>query len=233
MDALIFIAIFAGGIIGLVAILFLIANYLSNRRIGAIITQGTLLGFSALPVKGFNPRSLAPSLLLLERTRVMDNLLLQRVTGGGEQSQYIFDIELRGGEAQHEKMTVCLQQLKELQIPPFMLKGRDKTRFTTRFLHDLTRMTQSWLHHYRPVQIDAPDDFNNHYELLAPAGGREIKRHFTTRLLRLLETHPGWQMEGAGEWLFLYRRGELVKAHQLVGFVTECQVLGQGFLKNS
>ncbi|MET0106080.1 MAG: hypothetical protein ABW072_13200 [Sedimenticola sp.] len=229
MDELIFIAIFCGAIVLVVILLYLVSSLLERRRQAELVSRAALLGFKAVQPEEFRPREMFPELLLLKQAHPTNDLLLKREASGRQPSQYIFDMELHGGQGQSESMTVFLLHAADLDLPPFLLKGRDKTRFTARLIHDVTRATQSWLHHYKAVSVDAPQQFTRQYELLSTETNPGLRSYFTQSLTNSLASKPGWQVEGVGQWLLLYQRGILVRPSGLTDFVTECQAIAHLF----
>ena len=214
----------------LLGVIIVLVKFWTNRRRKNLVLRASLLGFTELPSKDFNIKNTYPSFLLLQRAHLIHDLILQRKLNR-ELLQHVFNIELRGGN-EHEKITLSLFRLPGLQLPKFMIKGRDKIRFTTRILHDVGRFTQSLLHHYHVLPIKLSKDFQKQYELLAPAESHGLERLFTSELIQLFEKHPGWQVEGMEDWLLLYHRATMIKPTQFSNFVTESQTLAEAFFKS-
>lgn len=229
MDIFLSIVAVIGVLLGLIIVLFRIEKFWKNRRRKTLLPQALQFGFTELPSKDFNIRTNYPSFLLLQRAHLNHDLILQRKLGRGL-LQHVFDVDLRGGN-QHEQITLCLVRFPDLQLPKFMIRGRDKIRFTMRIIHDVGRFTQSYLNHYHALPIKLSEDFQKQYELLAPNDSHGLERIFTSELIQLFEEYAGWQVEGMEDWILLYRRGIMVKPSQFSNFVSESQTLAEGFFR--
>lgn len=232
MESFLVIAVFSGIIVCVISVLVLIEKYWCNRRREAILPRATQLGFTELPSANFDIKKNYSPFLVLRSAHLINDFVIHRGLDR-EKQQHVFDIELHSGRGQCEKMTLCVIRLPNLNLPKFMIKGRDKIRFTMRFLHDINRSIQTLLSHYRPIGLAFSKKFQRHYKVLTPEDRHGLQGVFNPELIQLFENHIGWQVEGMGDWLLFYRRGILVRPSLFEKFVTECQELAEGFYKTA
>jgi hypothetical protein len=230
METVLIIAAFVIVIVVLVFILVQIEKFWSKRRCKAILPRAVDLGFTKTVAEGFSIKEHYPPFIALTPAYLTSDFIIQRQLDG-EKQQHIFNIELRSGQGQCEKITFCLIHLPGINLPTFLIKGQDKMRFTMRLIHDVSRSAQTFIYHYHPVPVSTSETFQKHYQLLAPEGRDDFQKIFKPELIQLFETHPEWQVEGMGEWLLFYRRGTLVKPSKFKDFVTESMTIADAFFK--
>jgi len=227
METFLMTAAFVVLVIVLISALVMAEKLLSKRRRQSMIPLAKEMGFSEISPDGFNIKEAYPHFLALSTAHLIHDFIIQRQLEGGIQ-QHIFDIELRSGNGQSEKISLCLICLPGINLPTFLVKGKDKVRFTTRLIHDVGRAAQSLIFQYHPVAIQS-EAFEKYYQLTAPDSSYGFEHLFTPELIRKFINHPKWQMEGMGDWLLLYQRGTIIKPSRFEAFVNDCMDLANGF----
>lgn len=227
METFLFTAAFVALLVVVISVIVMIEKFNSKRRKQSIIPLAQEMGFTEINPEDFNIKERYPHFLALATAHLSHNFILQRQLESGLQ-QHIFDIELRSGNGQSEKISLCLIHLPGINLPTFLIKGRDKVRFTMRLIHDVGRATQSLIFQYHPVAIQS-EAFAKHYQLMAPDSSYGFEYLFTPELVDKITCIPNWQMEGMGDWLLFYQRGTMVKASQFNSFANDCMAIAEAF----
>lgn len=227
METFIATAAFVLILIAVISALVMAEKFINTRRKQAIIPQAKAMGFTEISAEDTSLKQGYPHFLALSTARLLYDYIVQRQLEGGIQ-QHILDIELRSGNGQSEKISLSLIHIPRINLPTFLIKGRDKVRFTMRLIHDVSRAAQSTLFQYHPVEIQS-EIFQQHYRLMAPDSSYGFEKLFTPELIKQFEKHPNWQVEGMGDWLLFYQRGTLVKTSEFRNFSNDCMTLADGF----
>ncbi|NWF37135.1 hypothetical protein [Mariprofundus sp. KV] len=227
METFLITAAFVALLIMVISVLVMIETFTSKRRRQSIIPLARAMGFSEVSPEGFDIKAAYPHFLALSTAHLIHDFIIERQLEHGIQ-QHIFDIELRSGNGQSEKISLCLIHLPGINLPTFLIKGRDKVRFTMRLIHDVGRAAQSLIFQYHPVTIQS-EAFAKQYQLMAPDSSYGFEHLFTPELVQKITDRPNWQMEGMGDWLLFYQRGTVVKARQFNSFTNDCMALADAF----
>ena len=227
METLMLTAAFVLILVVVISAFVMAEKFIGKRRRQGIIPLAMRMGFRETSAGDFNIKESYPHFLALSTAHLLYDYVIQRQLDGGMQ-QHIFDIELRSGNGQSEKISLSLIHIPGINLPTFLIKGRDKVRFTMRLIHDVSRAAQSMIFQYHPVEISS-EKFRQHYQLMAPDSSYGFDKLFTPELIQSFEQHPNWQVEGMGDWLLFYRRGTLVKPSEFKQFTNDCLALADGF----
>jgi len=227
METFIATAAFVLILIVVISTLVMAEKLIRKRRKQGIMPLATAMGFTEISAEDINIKQSYPHFLALSTAHLLYDYIIQRQLEDGIQ-QHIFDIELRSGNGQSEKISLSLIHIPKINLPTFLIKGRDKVRFTMRLIHDVSRAAQSMLFQYHPVEIQS-EMFQQHYQLMAPDSSYGFGKLFTPELMQQFEKHPSWQVEGMGDWLLFYQRGTLIKTSEFKNFTNDCMTLANGF----
>jgi hypothetical protein len=148
---------------------------------------------------------------------VRDVIRLQR----GERTMYVFLHEHRGhiaGEAAggaHRETVGCFVS-PALRLPRFRLSPERPLEKIASALG------------LRDIDFASHPGFSRSYYLNSEDEAA-VRRLFSTEVLRFFENHPGWQVEGRGDTLVIYRFRSSVAADGLPGFTRSVEAVARAF----
>ena len=191
------------GVAGVVAF-FLFSSYWAKRRRQGLERVAQELGFSfeakpaGLEAEGFM------ELPLLKRNTGI-SYALRGAAGTGE--VVVLDVRTgRGKGAQTQ--TVALHRLAGKRLPVFEMRPE----------HILDRLGAAF--GYKDINFESNPEFSKRYRLqgLDEMAVREL---FHSGRLTFFEQQKGWSVEGAGEWLAVYRPARMLSHTQVRTFLEE------------
>ncbi|MFC1679418.1 hypothetical protein ACFL2T_04335 [Elusimicrobiota bacterium] len=75
---------------------------------------------------------------------------------------------------------------------------------------------------YQDIDFDTHPEFSKTY-LLRGKSEQDVRGLFRMDVLYHFESHPGWSVEGVGQWMVIYRANKRVDPEQLRAFVDDTQ----------
>ena len=81
---------------------------------------------------------------------------------------------------------------------------------------------------YQDINFPENDSFSNNFQL----GGENeaaVRGVFHSSVRSYFDQHRGWNVEGRGEWLAIYKEAEVVSPPKLRGFIEESQQIARVF----
>jgi hypothetical protein len=127
----------------------------------------------------------------------------------------ILDCHMAAGDQRYWHTVVCLK-IKHRELPAFQLRPE-------KVVHKLGAM-------FGQQDIDFPD-FPRFSRMYLLRGQKEaaLRGLFTSRVLSFFERHPGWCVEGEGEWLAVYRIAIAPDPHHLKKFLALATEIAKTF----
>jgi hypothetical protein len=122
---------------------------------------------------------------------------------GGKPSLSFFDYSYTTGSGRNRSVhvfTVALAEYGAARVPAFDLKPES-------FLHKIGELLG-----YRDIDIESAPRFSAAYRLTGPSEP-EVRAFFGPGAVMCFESRPGWQAQGRGRYLALFKMGRVPAKH--------------------
>ncbi|PKM98605.1 MAG: hypothetical protein CVU79_01715 [Elusimicrobia bacterium HGW-Elusimicrobia-3] len=207
------------GAMGAALLIGLIYIFLEWRRVKAIAAmgEGGGLEYHKHPGLGFSLRAAAPALLSLGDYNSVSHGLRDAAVLPG--AWYLdFEYTVRGGKSNHRyNFGLALYRDERLAVPEFELSPET---LLDRAGDLVTK---------RDIDFPERPGFSGRYALTGPDKER-VAALFTPEITRVFEgLRGGWQVQGAGKFLLVFKRG-LVPAAAYPAFIEEARAVFRAFL---
>jgi hypothetical protein len=146
------------------------------------------------------------------RSRQFSNVLRGRLSGG-DAEVLVFDHAYVTGSGKNRhthRQTAAAFRSPRLALPAFELRPEN-------ILHKV-----GGLFGYQDIDFEGSPEFSGKY-LLRGKEEPAVRGIFDAAVLGHFALHPGWRVEGQGEWLVVCREGRRVSAEELRSFLDEAQ----------
>jgi hypothetical protein len=153
------------------------------------------------------------NLPLLARNTGLSNALRGSVRTG---EAVVLDVETGSGKSSQTHTVACLK-LAGKQFPGFEMRPEN-------MFHKIGSVFG-----YKDIDFQENEEFSKSY-LLRGEDETAIRMLFHPGRLAFFEQHKGWCVEGAGEWLAIYKSGKTVGPSNVRGFIEEATGVASAFL---
>lgn len=202
---MIFVAVFLAFIVG--------AYLLARRRQKGLERVAQEMGFS-FDADGESAQSGDfHSLPLLSMNTGLSNVMRGSM-GTGE--AVVLDCQIGSGKSSRTQTVACLR-LAEKQFPGFEMQPEN-------IFHKIGSVFG-----YKDIDFEGNEEFSKSY-LLRGEDETAIRMLFHPGRLTFFEQHKGWCVEGAGEWLAIYKSGNVIGASKMRTFIEEATEVAHAFL---
>ncbi|MCL4524374.1 MAG: hypothetical protein M1451_10785 [Acidobacteria bacterium] len=199
--------------VGLIVAFLLLTFYLQARRRKAMEDAAREMGFTfQADVAGLGPAAYL-NLPLLSRNTALSNVL-QGAASCGE--AIVLDCQIGSGKSAQTQTVACFR-LSGKELPAFEMRPEN-------MLHKIGA-----LFGYKDIDFAENETFSKSY-LLRGADESAVRLLFHSGRLSFFEQHKGWAVEGAGEWLAIYKVAWRVSPSKLRQFVEEATQVATTFL---
>ncbi|HOX22796.1 MAG TPA: hypothetical protein PLL10_04970 [Elusimicrobiales bacterium] len=194
-----------------------VASFLAKKRREALQKFAAASGFSFDPDALSIPPELLPLMSVFKAgsSRNFCNLLSRSSHG---QTLLAFDYSYTTGSGKnrhtHTQTVIafsCDQFLPQFQLCPENLG------------HKLLQ-----LFGYRDIDFTETPEFSKSYLLRGPEE-TSVRSFFSMEARNMLQSAPGWTMEGAAQWLVLYKAGGTQKAEDLQAYIEQARTMASSF----
>ena len=175
-----------------------------GRRRRGLERAAQEMGFAYEPNPSVTGTELLLELPLLKRNTGLSNLM-RGSTGMGE--VVVLDVRTGGGK-QASYRTAALYRLALKRLPVFELRPE----------HLFDKVGAAF--GYKDINFESNPEFSKAYKLQG-ADEMAVRELFHSGRLMFFEQNKGWSVEGAGEWLAVYRQVTSVAPKKLRTFVEE------------
>jgi LPXTG-motif cell wall-anchored protein len=199
--------------IGIFVAVILLTFYLQRRRRKAMENAAREMGFTfQADAAGLGPAAYL-NLPLLSRNTALTNVLQGALSCG---ETVVLDCQIGSGKSAQTQTVAC-----------FRLSGKDLPAFEMRPENMLHKIGS--LFGYKDIDFDQNEAFSKSY-LLRGADESAVRLLFHSGWLSFFEQRKGWSVEGAGEWLAVYRVARTVSPSKLRQFVEDATQVATAFL---
>jgi hypothetical protein len=200
-----------------VAVILGLAFYYQKKRRQDLARAAAELGFQfeteetkvPLPNQDFE------NLPLFGRARNRENFLFGRRSTG---AVFLADVRVGSGKSSYSQTVACFH-LAERRLPAFDLSPE----------HWAHKIAQAF--GYKDIDFESSPEFSKHY-LLRGEDEDAVRRLFGADLLNFFTGEKGWTVEGADNWLCIYRHARTVSAKDIRSFLEQAEAVAQPFARS-
>jgi len=203
-------------VLGVVGVIFLVLFFAirgERRRREQMREKAALLGYTFEEDRDLESEQYRDlNLFKRGRSRRLRNVLSRRTD---RKETVIVDFSWRqgGGKSSSQySVTVVLQRFPHLFVPGFELRPEG-----------ISHKIASWFG-YQDIDFPEDPEFSSRY-LLRGDNEERIKEIFRMPVRLQLRERTEWSVEGAGEWIAVYRGMRRVKPEELDAFIREAEQL--------
>jgi len=155
------------------------------------------------------------ALPLFQRSSRRSNFLRGRRATG---EVFLADVRVGSGKQSYSQ-TVASFNLSERRLPAFELSP------------------ETWAHKiaqafgYKDINFESSPEFSKTYLLRGP-DETAVRELFRADLLHFFTGEKGWRVEGAGDWLCVYRYARTVSPKDLRSFLDQTEAVAQQFARS-
>ena len=201
-----------------------------RRRTAAMTETAVRIGFTHETETGPSPRECFGEFVLFQMRGpdVMYNLMQGKTAGGIKVS--LFDHEYLQFQDKDSRQTVAVLESKDTEFPAFSMGPKLKRKLSVEAFRKIGRMVTDVASGYRTVELLHQYEFNKIYRIKSPGDEEKVRSLFTPERTEILTARPGWNLEGLGFRLILYRHDTLVAPKNIRAFLTECEEIARLFI---
>lgn len=198
--------------IGIIVVVLLVTSYLAKRRRQGLERAAQEMGFS-FEAEGINLASEGfLGLPLLKRNTGLSNVLRGSVTSG---EAVVLDCQIGSGKSAQTQTVACLR-LPGMQLPEFELRPEN-------IFHKIGAAFG-----YKDIDFEGNEGFSKSYLLRGPDEAA-VRALFHPGLLAFFEQRTGWSVEGAGEWLAVYKQAKSIAPSKIRESLEEATQVATAF----
>jgi hypothetical protein len=199
--------------IGIIVVVILGSYLLARQRQKGLERVAQEMGFS-FDAEGKDVGSEGfQNLPLLMKNTGLSNVMRGTV-GSGE--AVVLDCQIGSGKSTHTQTVACLR-LTGKQLPGFEMRPEN-------IFHKIGSAFG-----YKDIDFQENEVFSKSY-LLRGEDETAIRALFHPGRLTFFEQHKGWCVEGASEWLAIYKSGKTIGPSKMRGFMEEATQVASAFL---
>ena len=200
----------------LVAVGIGFSYYFQRKRLKDLERVAQELGFHFQAEEGDLPAHICDTLPVFQRSRSRSNFLQgRRVTG----EIVLADVRVGSGKQSYSQ-TVASFHLFERQLPAFELSPESWAR----------KIAQAF--GYKDINFDSSPEFSKSY-LLRGQDETAARELFRADLLHFFTGEKGWSVEGAGDWLCVYRYARTVSPKDIRSFLDQTEAVARLFAQRT
>lgn len=203
MDWLIFL--------GIAAVVIFLMMYLQKRRRQGMEKAAQEMGFS-FQAEGEDLTGDFLRLPLLEGNSGLSNVLRGSVATG---EAVVLDCRIGSGKSSQTQTVACLR-LAGKRFPGFELRPEN-------IFHKIGAAFG-----YKDINFQGNEGFSKSY-LLRGQDEAAVRAIFHPGVLMFFEQHPGWSVEGAGEWLAVYKRATITSPSKIRDLLDNATQMANAF----
>jgi hypothetical protein len=207
--------IFWPAAIALVAAGMFWQNYRKRQRTKGMLAAARRLGLAFCESRVTPPETRLSGFALLNEGDSRSFRNIMRGSPEGTAGVILFDYEYETGSGRNRsthRQSVAALAYATGSLPRFELRPED-------LLHRIGELFGA-----RHVDFAADPAFSKKY-LLRGRDEADVAALFGLNLRQYFESHPGWFVEGEGDWLLACRHGRLVKPEAVPAFLDEAKLL--------
>jgi len=198
--------------LGIIAVGLGVGWYLQRKRREELGQAAAQMGFSFDAEAASLGGETFLELPLLKRNSGLSNALRGSASTG---EAAVLDVRVGHGKHSYTQTVACLR-LAGKRLPAFELRPEH-------FGHKIAGAFG-----YQDIDFEMNPGFSKSYLLRGPEEPA-VRALFQGAALQFFESEKGWSVEGAGDWLAVYRQGKTVKPRDLAGFLQDATRIAQVF----
>ena len=199
----------------LVAVGIGFSYYFQRKRLKDLERVAQELGFHFQAEEDKRQEHAFRALPIFQRSRSRSNFLQgRRVTG----EIVLADVRVGSGKSSYSQ-TVANFQLSGRQLPAFELSPESWAR----------KIAQAF--GYKDINFESSPEFSKSY-LLRGQDETAARELFGADLLHFFTGEKGWSVEGAGDWLCVYRHARTVSPKDIRSFLDQTEAVAQQFARS-
>lgn len=179
------------------------------------VAQELGFGFEAEDHKAPLPDRAFDALPLFKRSRHRSNFLYGRRAAG---AIFLADVRVGSGKNSYSQTVACFH-LSDRRLPAFELSP------------------ESWAYKlaqafgYKDIDFESSPEFSKSY-LLRGEDEAAVRELFRADLLHFFTGEKGWTVQGAGEWLCVYRFARTLSPKDVRSFLEQTEAVAQQFARS-